>query len=56
MTVAELIMKLNEVTNQNLQVVISNVLNAPFAVYGIKEIKIGEEGPIYIRALRSDKE
>ena len=37
------------------RVVIGNVLQSPFAILPIKEVVIGEEGPIYIRAERTDK-
>lgn len=56
MTVEELMIELREIVDTKRQVVISNVRNAPFATYTIKEVVNSEEGPVYIRAKRSDSE
>jgi hypothetical protein len=48
-TVRELIQALAGEDPERI-VVIGNVRNLPFTVVGIKEVKVGEEGPIYIRA------
>ena len=54
MTVKELITILNRLPKHKI-VVISNVRDTPFAIHNIKEVLDGEEGPVYIRADRTDR-
>lgn len=53
MTVKELVDILVD-CDYNRDVVISNVLNSPFATYSIQEVVQGERGPVYIRAKRAE--